>query len=711
MAALSLATKDRIGILTFDTPGSPVNTLGQGAVAELQALLEQLRTGPPLDGLILQSSKPGMFIAGADLKELGAATQGADQVKTLVQRGLAVIAGFENLPWPTVALIDGSCMGGGLEVALAFDYRLAGTHPKCEIGLPETKVGLIPGWGGTQRLPRIIGPALACELICPGEAVRAERAREIGLVWDAVPSERMMDEARRLLAWAKESGDYLKQRKIKRQPVGLSEIQRSFLFAVARGQVIRKTKGQLPAPLVALTVIEKGCNLPLEEGLKIETEHFVPLVGSTISRNLIAVFFQQQRVAKDPGVAKAIVRPAVVERVGVVGAGIMGSGIAGAHIRKGISTLLLDSVSAALQKGVAGIVAGLQEKVEAGRMNPGEVVTLLAHLGTTGDLKMMADRDLVVEAVVENEAVKTQLFRDLQPILRPGAIVASNTSTISISRMASAWPAPENFAGMHFFNPVERMPLVEVIRGEKTSDQTVMTLVALARRVGKTPIVVRDCPGFLVNRILFPYINEALVLLEEGADPRAIDRAATAFGMPMGPILLNDVVGLDTALFAGRVINAAFADRAVNTRILGELVSAGRLGQKSGAGFYSYKKDPRGTDDAALGPLLEKCRTSQRAPTADEITERLFLTMLVEASRCLMEEIVRDPGDVDMGLILGIGFPPHRGGILRWADTLGLQTVLEMLAKYQNLGKRFEPTLQLRERAAKRQGFFTAATS
>jgi 3-hydroxyacyl-CoA dehydrogenase/enoyl-CoA hydratase/3-hydroxybutyryl-CoA epimerase/3-hydroxyacyl-CoA dehydrogenase/enoyl-CoA hydratase/3-hydroxybutyryl-CoA epimerase/enoyl-CoA isomerase len=334
------------------------------------------------------------------------------------------------------------------------------------------------------------------------------------------------------------------------------------------------------------------------------------------------------------------------------------------------------------------------------------VLVALAKLNTTTDLKLMADRDVVIEAVVENEEIKKQTYRELQSILSDDAILASNTSTISITRMATAWKTPENFAGMHFFNPVDRMQLVEVIRGEKTSDVTTATLVALARKIGKTPIVVRDCPGFLVNRILFPYINESLVLLEEGADPRAIDKAATAFGMPMGPLTLSDVVGLDTTLYAGSVVNKAFADRAKTTRILNELVAARRLGQKSGAGFYSYAKGSRGVDDPAFAAILEKCRIAHRTSDADEITDRLFLPLLTEASRCVMERIVRDPGDVDMALILGIGFPPWRGGILRWADTVGLVKILEKLKKYEPLGTRFEPTELMRELAANSRTFF-----
>jgi 3-hydroxyacyl-CoA dehydrogenase/enoyl-CoA hydratase/3-hydroxybutyryl-CoA epimerase/3-hydroxyacyl-CoA dehydrogenase/enoyl-CoA hydratase/3-hydroxybutyryl-CoA epimerase/enoyl-CoA isomerase len=694
-----------IGVITFDQPNSRANTLGQAVLAELEKLLGQLAQRQDLQGLILKSGKPGMFIAGADLRELGSRPDAA-VARAITQRGLKIIAGFEALPYPTVAAIDGSCMGGGLEIALGFDFRLATSHPKTELGFPEVKVGIFPGWGGTQRLTRVIGPSLAAEMICSGEPVKAERARQLGIVFDVVPGERLQEEALRLLAWAKESGAWREARKRKQQPVGLTEEQLTFTIAVTRAQIMEKTKGQFPAPLAALEAIAKGCNLPLEDGLKVESDLFAPLIGSPISRNLIAVFFMTQRLQKDPGVADASVQPRPVERAGVLGAGLMGAGIAGAHIRRGLPVMLLDSVPQALEKGLGNISKVMQSRIEIGRMTPLEMVGALNLLSSTGTLAAMADRDVVIEAVIENEAAKTKLYRELQPILKPDVILASNTSTISITRMAKAWPKPENFAGMHFFNPVDRMQLVEVIRGEKTSDTTTATLVALAKRIGKTPIVVRDCPGFLVNRILFPYINESLVLLEEGASPRAIDKGATAFGMPMGPITLNDLVGLDTSLYAGQVVNTAFADRAKTTRILDELVAAKRLGQKSGAGFYSYAKGSRGADDPALNAILEKVRTGRREIGLEEITDRLFLPMLVEASRVLSEGIVREPGDVDMGLILGIGFPPTRGGILRWADSLGLPRVLDMLKKYESLGPRFQPTEQMRRLAAEGKGFY-----
>jgi 3-hydroxyacyl-CoA dehydrogenase/enoyl-CoA hydratase/3-hydroxybutyryl-CoA epimerase/enoyl-CoA isomerase len=717
--ALQLEILDgNIALVTLDQPGSRANTLSLAMLGELETLVGQLQARNDLRGLIFRSGKPGMFIAGADLRELGKAPQDPEAARKLVKRGLDLIAAIETLPYPTVAAIEGACMGGGLELALGFDYRVASTHPKTELGLPETKVGLIPGWGGTQRLTRLIGPSLAAEMICTGEAVKPERARQIGLVFDAVPSERLLEEAMRLLrevapaqqavgSASRWSDEWKAIRKRKQQPVGLSEEQLSFTFAVARAQVMAKTRGHYPAPLAALEAIAKGCNLPLQEGLQVETEQFVKLVGSPISRNLIAVFFLTQRLQKDPGVSSANVQPKTVQQVGIIGAGTMGSGIALAHIRRGIPTLILDKVPAALEKGVHNIITkGLQSRVTRGRMSPDEAAVALTRLSTSMTLNALADRDVVIEAITENEEAKVGVYRQLQKVLQPNALLASNTSAISITRMAQAVERPENFAGMHFFNPVDRMQLVEVIRGDKTSDETVVTLVALAKRIGKTPIVVRDCPGFLVNRILFPYLNESLVLLQEGANPRAIDKAATDFGMPMGPITLYDLVGLDTSLHAGNVINSAFADRAAPTRILAELVAAGRLGQEYGAGFYSYAKGSRGVDDPAFEAILAKCRTGQRQISPEEITDRLFLPMLIEASRVLSEGIVRDPGDVDMGLILGIGFPAFRGGILRWADSLGLAKVLEKLKPYEHLGPRFHPTEQMRQLAAEGKGFY-----
>jgi 3-hydroxyacyl-CoA dehydrogenase/enoyl-CoA hydratase/3-hydroxybutyryl-CoA epimerase/3-hydroxyacyl-CoA dehydrogenase/enoyl-CoA hydratase/3-hydroxybutyryl-CoA epimerase/enoyl-CoA isomerase len=693
--AVTLRHHEGIALLTLDQPGSRANTLGQAMLGELEAAITSLRTSADVLGLILLSGKPGMFIAGADLKELGGAKPSPELTRSLVKRGLDLVASIESLPFPTVAAIEGACMGGGLELALGFDYRLASDHPKTELGLPETKIGLIPGWGGTQRLTRLIGPSLAAEMICSGEPAKAKRALELGLVFDVVPSAQLLDRAIALLRMTLQEGQgegagWREARVRRAQPVGLSDEQASFAFAVATAQVKMKTGGVYPAPEAALRAIQKGANLPLTEALAIETEEFLPLVGSPISRNLINVFFMTQSLAKTTG-APAGIEARPVGQVGVVGAGLMGAGIAGAHVRRGVPTVMLDTVPAALEKGVQSVSKSLLGRVEIGRMTPQEAAGSLALLSTSLTTQALADRDVVIEAIVENEEAKKKLFAQVEPLLPPGAILASNTSTISISRMAQGLKAPERFAGLHFFNPVDRMQLVEVIRGEQTNDTTVATLVALARRIGKTPLVVRDCPGFLVNRVLFPYMNEALLLLEEGVAPRAIDKAAVAFGMPMGPITLQDLVGLDTSLYAGGVLERAFPERAVRTTILGQLVQAGRLGQKTGAGFYNYaaSKGGKGADDPVLGEMLAKFGTRKEL-SLEEIQDRLFLPMYAEATRVLAEGIVASPTEVEMGLILGIGFPPYRGGILSWATSLGEQLPIK-LAKFAALGARFQP--------------------
>lgn len=698
--------EDSIARINLNQPNSRVNTLNQSMWSELEEVMTQLENRPEIKGLILCSSKPGIFIAGADLRELGGGQADSDLTRKLVARGLSLIARLEKLPFPTVALIDGACMGGGLELAMGCDYRLASNSPKTELALPEVKIGLIPGWGGTQRLSRLIGPSLAAEMICSGEGARPTRAFQLGLVFDVLPADQLFAEAVRFIHHSIKSSDWRAQRNKKQLSVGMSEEQLSFAFAVTRTQILAKTGSQFPAPIAAVDVILKGSNLPLAEGLKIETNAFVPLVGSPISTNLIAIFFMNQRLSKDVGVTDTDVKPATVGQVGVVGAGLMGAGIAGACIRKGIPTVMFDSSGGALEKGVLTIGKVLQTRIEIGRATQTDMNQALGLLSTSRTSAAFGDRDLVIEAIVENEAAKAKLFEELQNVVSPDAILTSNTSTISITRLAGSVNKPENFAGLHFFNPVDRMQLVEVIRGSKTSDATVVTLVALAKRLGKTPIVVKDCPGFLVNRILFPYMNEALLMLEEGASARQIDKVATAFGMPMGPIALNDLVGLDTSYHAGSVINKAFADRGVNSRILPELIKAGRLGQKSGAGFYNYTRGTRGTDDPVLETLLAGIRKEKRDFSTEEITDRLFLPMLTEASRVLMEGIVRDPSDVDMGLILGTGFPTFRGGLLRWADQIGLSNIMPRLSRMEKLGIRFVPTEQIHQLASTGKGFY-----
>jgi 3-hydroxyacyl-CoA dehydrogenase/enoyl-CoA hydratase/3-hydroxybutyryl-CoA epimerase/3-hydroxyacyl-CoA dehydrogenase/enoyl-CoA hydratase/3-hydroxybutyryl-CoA epimerase/enoyl-CoA isomerase len=697
---------DKIAVLTFDLPGKKVNTLGQAVLMELGGIVRALAAREDLRGLLFRSGKPGQFIAGADLNEIGAmAFATKEQITQAVGLGHQLFGAIAQLPFPTVALIDGNCMGGGTELALAMDERIVSASKATKIALPEVKIGVLPAWGGTQRLPRLIGVHNAIEMISTGEGVGPEKAVALGLAFDAVPADRLVDEGVRLIDDLQQTGEWKAARRRRSQPVGLSDTQAMFAFGVAEGAIKGKTKGQYPAPLAALKAIREGVNLPLEEGLKAEANAALDVMGTPISANLIGVFFMQQRLARDPGVEDPDVRPRDVHRVGVLGAGLMGAGIATAHARSGIPTSMVDVDDARIAAGLNRAEEVVMSRIKIGRATPRDMAQMLGLLSTSTTQNVFADCDVVVEAVTEDERVKTGMYRELAGVLKPDAILASNTSTISITRMAESAPDPSRFVGMHFFYPVDRMELVEVIRGEKTSDETVATIVALAKRIRKTPIVVRDCAGFLVNRVLFPYMNEALLLLQEGVPMDEIDKAATSFGMPMGPIALQDLVGLDTSLYAGKVLADAYPDRAVASPILAELVQAGRLGKKTGAGFRQYgKKGDKGTPDPAVEPILAKHRSGTR-PDASQLQDRLFLPMLLEATRVLEEGIVREPADADMGLILGIGFPPFKGGILRWADSLGAAEVLKRLEPYQPLGARFRPTESL-ARMARSGGTF-----
>ncbi|QDU63239.1 Fatty acid oxidation complex subunit alpha [Planctomycetes bacterium Pan216] len=688
-------------LVEFDVPGSKVNTLSRAVLAELAQHLSQLRDRDDLEGLIFRSRKPGQFIAGADLRELAQLPLATPkEIKELTSLGQSLFDQISKLPFPTIALIDGACMGGGTELVLAFDERIASSDGGTSIGLPETKLGILPGWGGTQRLPRLIGPPKAIEMICSGDPVDAATAAELGIVFDAVPSERLLDEGLRVLEMLRSSDEWKQRREERRGPIRLCPDAAAFMFATAEGGVLQKTKGQFPAPLAALGAIREGAQGDLDQGFAVERDAFLGLIESPIAANLMAIFFMDKRLQRDIGVDAEGVIPEKVSRVGVVGAGLMGSGIAAACARRGLPTTMVDVEEKALGAGLGRIQEVIASRIRIGRATPEDMASALALLSTSTTPANVAGSDVVIEAVVEREEVKRELYQRMKQHLGPNTILASNTSTIAISTLAESAPSPERFVGMHFFNPVDRMALVEVIRGKETSDQTVATIVALAKRIKKTPIVVRDCAGFLVNRVLFPYLSEAVLLWLEGAAMDDVDRCATSFGMPMGPFLLHDVVGLDTAFYASGVMNQAYPDRSVKLDVLADLVKAGHLGQKTGRGFRKHEgRKRKPSADAGVEAIRERHQLAQKSFAPEEMTDRLFLPMLLEATRALEEEIVREPGDVDMGLILGTGFPPTKGGILRWCDTVGAGEILARVERLEGLGKRFEPTDTLRELA------------
>src|ERR1700722_8714188 len=446
----------KISLVTFDLPGKSVNTFGQPVLQELSRLVDDLSKRTDLRGLLLKSAKPGQFIAGADLNELGAlAYYTKEQIAPGLSAGHDLFNRVSRLPFPTVALIDGNCMGGGTEISLAMDYRLAAANPATKIGLPEVKVGIIPGWGGTQRLPRVVGIQQAIQMITSGEPIDAKQAAKIGLVFDAVPAERLAEEGRRLIDYAQQSGEWKELRRKKEQPLGLSDDQLNFAFGVSEGAVRGATKGQYPAPLAALRAMKEGINLPLADGIESELRESQGVVGTPTSAALIGVFFMQNLLARDRGVTDPGVKARAVSRVGVLGAGQMGAGIATAHARSGIPTVMVDVDDARIADGMRRAADVVMGRIKIGRASTADLQSLLSQLSASTTHQVFSDRDVVIEAVTENEELKTALYRQLSTVIKKNAILATNTSTISITRMAEAWPDQARFIGMHFFLPVD----------------------------------------------------------------------------------------------------------------------------------------------------------------------------------------------------------------------------------------------------------------
>jgi 3-hydroxyacyl-CoA dehydrogenase/enoyl-CoA hydratase/carnithine racemase len=705
--ALSYPQPD-VALIAFDLPGKGANILSAAILQELAALLDQLEPRKDLAGLVIQSGKPGTFIAGADIREfLASLAAPKSEVVAMCRRGQQLFQRLSRGPYVTVAAIDGICVGGGAELAAWCDRRVMSNNPKSEIGFPEVKLGLYPGWGGTVRAPRIVGLANAVELITGAETLDGRAAMTMGLASDVVPAEKLLDAAIRLIRAERESGEYLTDRERWSGPIKEEPTELGFLGATASAMIQGETKGNYPAPMAALELMLETSQLAAEEALQREAEGMAQLFGSPVNAALINVFFLTDRNKRDTGLDKPGVTAATVKSVGVIGSGIMGSGIAGATLKSEIPIALTDANAEALARGAKQVIEEAAYNRKSKGPDLAKTLKLAPLLSVTHREEEIAGCDLVVEAIIEKEEAKKELYARLEPLLRPDAILASNTSTIPISRLAAGLKRPERFCGLHFFNPVRRMKLVEVIRGAKTSDETVAMAVAFAKRIGKMPVVVGDGPGFLVNRLLFPYMNEAIELLCDGASIKEIDRAATAFGMPMGPITLYDLVGLDTAVYAGMVMYQAFPDRVVASPLVPAMVKQGRLGQKSGRGFFSYQnKRGRAEEDPAVDKLIAPYRRAERKFSREELSNRLFLPMLLEATRMLEEKIVRDVRDVDLGLIFGLGFPPFKGGLLYWADTIGAVKLLEMIKPLEAVGARFQPTPLLRDMAASGRKFY-----
>jgi 3-hydroxyacyl-CoA dehydrogenase / enoyl-CoA hydratase / 3-hydroxybutyryl-CoA epimerase len=697
--------------LTMDDPVRRVNVLDEAALSDLNIALVELERLQPA-GVILRSGKPGSFIAGADVQAIAAITD-RTRVLELVRLAHDAFGRLAALPCPTVAAIDGVCLGGGTELALACDSRIASEEPRTQIGLPEVLLGIFPGFGGSTRLPRLVGLPGALDLILTGRALDGRRAEKLGLIARAVPAAWLLEHAQRRVAelakrrprrrrdaWrARGLGPWLLER---------TSLGRGIVLRAARKRVLERTGGHYPAPLAALGVIEKSMGKPLETGLRLEADAVSELVVSPVCKNLVRLFLLSERAKKD-AVADPALAPAPVRAMALVGAGVMGGGIAELASRAGLEVRLRDLNGEAITRALVtarGLIAGRDRKRTgrgaAAARAPGAAGSAdaqMARILPTLDLTGFGRCEFAMEAVVEDLDVKRRVFGELEVRIRPDTLLATNTSSLSVEALASGLQRPERFCGFHFFNPVHRMPLVEVVRGPRTSDAALVTAVALARRLGKTPVVVRDAPGFVVNRVLMPYLREAMTLLEEGFSVTGIDAAMRDFGMPMGPFEVLDEVGLDVAQKVAGVLSRAFPDRMESSAALDTLVGAGRLGRKSGRGFYRHRDGKRLPDPRLLDVL--KLKRGRLPHQPDALTERLTLAMINEAARCVEEGVAADAGWVDLALVFGAGFPPWRGGPLRYADHLGLARVESRLrALRAERGERYAPAALLARLAA-----------
>ena len=707
-AALTLEIDgDGVAWLVFDRPSSRVNLLDEAVMMRLDALIEELeehaRTGRA-KVVVVRSGKDGSFIAGANVSEIAGIDDPAEAASKAAS-GQAVFRRLERLPIPTIAMIDGTCLGGGTELALACAYRLASDRPETRIGLPETQLGIIPGFGGTVRLPRLIGAQAALEMILSGRPVSASRAERIGLIDERVPAELLEDRTRRF-AWDRIDRGRVRPRRKRPFLARLLEDTapgRRILFQQARRRVMKQTRGHYPAPLAAIETVRDTLSMPLDRAFEREAEVVGRLIASPVSKNLIHVFFQMEAAKK----AGPDAEPRAIERAAVLGAGVMGGGIAQLLAYRGLPVRLRDIRSEALTLGLNHARELFDHAVRRRRLDEREARQAMQRIAPTLDYSGFGTADLVIEAVVERMDVKKQVLREVEEKLPAQATLVSNTSALSISEMQKALERPENFCGMHFFNPVHRMPLVEVVRGAASSDETVATVVALALRLGKTPVLVNDGPGFLVNRLLGPYLNEAGWLLTEGASIEQIDRVLLDFGMPMGPLRLLDEVGLDVSRHVAAILYEGFGERMSPAPPLIQLAETARLGRKSGLGFYRYANGKKqGPDESIYSELGESVPSTRTTLPPETIRDRTILVMVNEAARALEDGIVETPGEVDLALITGTGFPPFRGGLLRYADSVGLRTVVERLEGFEReLGARFQPAPLLRERAEAGHGF------
>ncbi len=700
---------DGFAELRFDLSGESVNKFNAVTLRELREGLDRVAGESGVKGMLLTSAKD-VFIVGADITEFGDwFAQPAEALKDQMLEVHRTFSALEDLPFPTVAAINGIALGGGFEVALACDYRVMATTAK--VGLPEVKLGIFPGWGGTVRLPRVIDLDKAIEWITQGRDHDADEALKCGAVDETTTPDALLESAKDVLRRCRAGElDHASRRREKAEPIRLGDQERNGIFAAAREQLAKHAGEHYPAPGIALDAMERHVLTSREEASDIECQAFTEVVRTDAAHSLVGLFLNDQAMKREARQYEKSARP--LESAAVLGAGIMGGGIAYQSALKGTPIVMKDIKQEAIDQGLAEARKQMTKRIERGRAREDELEKVLGRITPTLSYDDVGEADIVIEAVVENRDVKKSVLAEVESVVGDKAVIATNTSTISVDELATALEKPERFCGMHFFNPVPVMPLVEVIRGERTSEETVATTVAFARAMSKSPIVVNNCPGFLVNRILFPYFNGFELLLRDGADFRQVDRAMESFGWPMGPAYLMDVVGIDTGHHAAAVVAEGYPDRMkLDFKSASTLMyENGRLGQKSGSGYYRYERDAKGrpakAEDEAAFDIVARVATGKREFSDEEIQWRMMIPMCLEAVRCYEEGIVSSAAAVDMGLIWGLGFPPFRGGALRYIDTVGASRFCEMADRFSELGRAYEPTEGLRDMAKRGDRFF-----
>ncbi len=703
---------DGIAELVFDAPGS-VNKLDTRTVASLGEAIGVLEKQTDLKALLLSSTKPA-FIVGADITEfLSLFNAPAEKLHQWLNFANSIFNRLEDLPVPTLSAIAGYALGGGCECVLATDFRIA--TPDARIGLPETKLGIMPGFGGSVRLPRLLGADSALEIIAAGKDISGKEALKVGLVDAVVEADKLRDAGLKILQQAIDGKlDWQARREPKRQPLKLSAIEATMSFSVAKSMVLQTAGKHYPAPLTAVKTIEAAAKLGRDDALKLETASFVPLAQSKEARALVGIFLNDQfvkaKAKKQANDSEKTVQAAVL------GAGIMGGGIAYQSALKGVPVIMKDINDKSLTLGMNEAAKLLNKQLERGKLDGLKMAKVLSTIQPTLSYSGIERAKVVVEAVVENPKIKAAVLAEAESLLDSDTVLASNTSTIPIDRLAAGLKRPENFCGMHFFNPVHRMPLVEIVRGTKTSEKTLSRIVSYALTMGKTPIVVNDCPGFFVNRVLFPYFAGFSLLLRDGADFHQIDKVMEKqFGWPMGPAYLLDVVGIDTAHHAQAVMAAGFPERMAKDYrdAVDVLFDNQRFGQKNQLGFYRYSEDskgkPRKENDEQVDKLLVENGGKKAEFTPDDIIARMMIPMINEVVRCLEEDIVASPAEADMALVYGIGFPPFHGGAFRYLDTLGTAAYLELTEKYAHLGALYQAPEGLRTKAKTNDTYYPVA--